>query len=509
MSVMKNIEKYDSFSEILADTARVYGQRVFLVEGDREYSYSEFGRLVNSCCRFLMAEGVKKGDIVSLILKNSTDYLIVYFATLKLGGVINPFPFHLGVDEVIEKLLFVRPAVVFVHQAHGEKLRKNGLNVKIMQSDGKTLLADELIKYSDAEFDTGKIDPDATAFMYYSSGTTGSPKIIEYTGRSEILTMASLLRAGFMGEGAVHLCFLPLGHTAAIRYSVLPCLLTGSRVVLFESYWKIRPVLWQLVARHKATFFEVVPSILVTILHTQGEDISKLDISSLQFIGCGSAYLSQNMQDEFEQKYGIPVANMYGLSETGPTHFDNPFEPGRKTGTVGRPLDIMDVKLFDEQGQEVGLGSLGEFGVKGPSLLKNYYCNSIGYEACFNKGYFMTGDLGQIDEKGIHYYVDRKKDLIIKGGINIVPTQIDAVIMSHQLVEESATIGKPDMFLGETIKSYVVLKAGAKIDDLALKLFCKERLGDFKTPSSFQFVTELPKGPSGKILKRQLREREN
>jgi len=508
MKIIKKIEDYNNFSEIINDAAAAFGDKVYIVEGEKEYTFKDFNSLVNKCCSMLLKDGVKKKDIVSIILKNSLDYLILYFAVLKLGCRINPFPFHLGAEEIKEKLNFIQPAVIYAHSLHANKLKDSGLNIVAIQQDNEKLLENSLINFPDKNIDSGEIDPGDTAFMYYSSGTTGSPKIIEYSTKSEILTMASLIGAGFIDKDSCHLCFLPLGHTAAIRYSALPCLLTGSKVILFESFWKIRNGLWEIISRYKVSFFEVVPSILTAILNTPYEDFERSYISSLKFIGCGSAYLSQHLQENFERKFNVPIANMYGLSETGPTHFDNPFIPGRHTGTIGRPLDIMDIKIFDDNGLEVKTGEQGEFAVRGPSLLRGYYKNEDGYSSCFRDGYFLTGDIGYKDKDGIYYYVDRKKDLIIKGGVNIVPSQIDEVLLSHKSIKEAATIGRPDMFLGETIKSFIVLKEGYKTETEEIKQYCRDRLGDFKTPSYFEFINDLPKGPSGKILKRKLKEQE-
>ncbi|MCK5013472.1 MAG: acyl--CoA ligase [Candidatus Omnitrophica bacterium] len=508
MKIVKNIEEYDNFSEILSDAANVFAGKVFIVENKKEYSYEQFNRLVNRCSRMLESDGVCKGDIISIVLKNSLDYLIIYFAALRMGCTINPFPFHLGSEEIKEKIDFIGSRAVYTHAQHADKLKQEGLDVQAIQSDGKMILENRIKNFSDDEYPSEDIDPDATAFMYYSSGTTGSPKIIEYSTRSEILAMASLLRSAFIEPGSCHLCVLPLGHTAAIRYSIWPCLLSGSKVVLYESFWKTRADLWNIVQEHKVTFFEIVPSILIAILNTSYENFNKYDISSLKFIGCGSAYLSKSLQDKFEEKFNIPLANMYGLSETGATHFDNPFEPDRQTGTIGKLIDIMDIRVFDEAGREVETGQSGEFAVKGPSLLKGYYENTAQYEQSFKNGYFLTGDLGYMDEKGIFYYADRKKDLIIKGGVNIVPSQIDETLLLHEYVQDAATIGKPDMFLGEVIKSYVVLKGGLAVGVKELKAHCREHLGDFKVPSEIEFVRELPKGPSGKVLRRKLREKE-
>lgn len=508
MKINKIIDEYGDFVSILNDAAKIYAEKPFIVWREREYSFREFNTLVNTCAHMLMAEGAQKGDIISIILKNSIDYLILYFAVLRAGCIINPFPFHLGANEIREKLDFINPKFVLAHKALKKGLSQLESKLKIVQSDKENILEQMLDSFSGRENSFPVVDPDETAFMYYSSGTTGTPKIIEYSMKSEILAMGSLLRSGFMGEENCHICMLPLGHTAAIRYSILPCLLTGSRVILFESFWKLRTNLWNVVNKYNVTFFEIVPSILIAILNTSYPNLFETDISSLRFIGCGSAYLAQNLQEKIENKFNVPVANMYGLSETGATHFDNPFDPHRKTGSVGRPLDIMEVGIFTDDGQAVAAGRHGEIGIKGPSLLKNYYKNNEQFRACFRNGYFLTGDIGYVDEHGIFYYVDRKKDLIMKGGVNIVPSQIDAVLLSHDGVKEAATIGVPHMFLGETIKSYVVLKNGDDIETKQLQLFCKERLGEFKTPSEFEFVEELPKGASGKILKRRLREKE-
>jgi len=509
MELTKNLDNCKSFSEILRDAGDTFADKVFLVDGSRRISFKEFDVLVNKCCGMMAGKGCKKGDVISLVMKNSADLLVLYFASLRLGCVINPLPFHLGAKEASEKLKFVGPKTVFSHSSLTKELSGSGLRAVTAQEDGKEMLAGLISDYPEDAMPQIDVDPDDTAFMYYSSGTTGSPKMIEYTVSSEIAVMASQLRAGFMKDIDCHLVFLPLGHTAAIRYSIFPCLLTGSKAVIYESFWKLRPRLWEAVKEEKAGFFEVVPSILIAILNTPYKDYDKKNVKSMKYIGCGSSFLPKKLQDDFESKFSIPAANLYGLSETGPTHFEDVFEKGRTRGNIGRPMDVVEAKIFLENGEEAKTWEQGEIGIKSPGLLNGYFKNKEQYASCFNMdGYFMTGDIGSVDDKGIFYYIDRKKDLIIKGGVNIVPSQIDEVLMSHEAVKEAATIGKPDMFLGETIKSYIVIKDGKDPDEGPLRARCREKLGDFKTPSFFEFVAELPKGPSGKVLKRILRERE-
>lgn len=496
-----------TMAEVLGQTARAFPGRTFLVCGAEQFSYAAFDVLVNRCCRYLESLGVQSGDVVSAVLRNSVDYLLVYFACLRRGAVLNPFPAHLNAAEVLDKATILSPRVLFCHKSHARDLAAAPVPVVNLDAlEGGFVNA--LSAHADAPFATPSVAPDSTAVMYYSSGTTGSPKIIEYTHAAQIAGQASMLRGGFTRPGGVHLCVLPLGHTAALRYTIKPCVCTGSTVVLHESFWKVRNHFWEALATHRVNFVEVVPSILIAILNTPYPEFRPEQAASLDCIGCGSSTLPVGLQDAFEARFGVKVINLYGLSETGGTHFDDPRRPGRTTGNIGRPFDVVDAKVFADNGEEAAPGEVGQIGVRGPTLLKTYHGAPEMFAACFRKGYFMTGDLGFVDADGLWHYADRLKDLIIKGGVNLVPSQIDEVLYSHPAVEEVATLGKPDPLWGEVVKCFVVLKQGRAADAAELIALCRERLGDFKAPSQIEFVESLPKGPSGKILKRQLREQE-
>ena len=501
----KRIESFPTFSEILAYRAEQSSAKTFLIEGDNKWTYREFDNLVNRCCRYFAKIGLKPGNTVSFILRNSIDYLIIYFAAIRCRIILNPFPHHMSGIEVLQKLEDIHPESVFCHNSHYKTLSESNYRLINLENIGSDSFLVHLQNFATDPVEALPIAEDEVAVYYYSSGTTGCPKIIEYTHSSMVLTQASMLRAGFTEPGAVHLCVLPLGHTASLRYTIKQCICTGSTVVLYESFWKLRSNLWNEVQKHGATFMEIVPSILIAILNTPYKNFTEEQVTSMKFIGCGSAFLPLNLQDAFEEKFGIPVANLYGLSETGATHFDDPFTKGRETGSIGKPFDIFEARIFGENGEEVQNDEVGEIGIKGPGLLKGYLNNQKLYEKCFHKEFFMTGDLCRKDKEGNYYYIDRKKDLIIKGGVNIVPSQIEEVLQSHPIVREVAVIGKPDMLLGETIKCYLVSKNGSSLDISEIKSYCKEKLGNFKTPSEFEVVEFLPKGPSGKILKKDLR----
>jgi len=503
--IAKQLENCQSFSDILNIVSTKVPEDIYLIEGANSYSFREFNELVNRCCYYYQSIGLKAGDVISLVLRNSTDYLIHYFSAIRYGLILNPFPSHISAEELVSRLYLTSPAIVFTHKTHYKQLAKTKYNTINLDDFETSDFSDFLLQYSAEEFSTTN-NPNSTAVLYYSSGTTGDPKIIEYSHESMVQTQLSMVRAGFSKPGSVHLCALPLGHTASLRYTVKQCMCTGSTVVLYESFWKIRSKIWDEVEKYGVNFFQVVPSVLVSILNTPYKNFRKEQVKTLDFIGCGSSYLPNYIQNAFIKKFLTPISNLYGLSETGATHFDDPTDPNRVKGSIGKPFDVMDVKIFNSDHEEVGVGETGEFGIRGVGLLSNYYNNDKLYNKTIVNGYFMTGDLGKIDSNGIYYYVDRIKDLIIKGGVNVVPAQIDEVLISHPYVMEAATIGIPDMFLGEDIMSYVVVSDNEQVSESELKDYCNQKLGDFKTPSKIETLDALPKGYSGKILKKDLRE---
>jgi long-chain acyl-CoA synthetase len=506
-TVAEAVAKCPSFAEVLEMTASAMPDRTFLIHGEERLSFGAFTSLVGRCCRYLAELGLRPGDVVSAVLRNSPDFLILYFAALRARIVFNPFPFHLGAAEVLEKAGALSPKAVFCHKTHAPGLALADFPVLDLDSFDmgfRGLLAGFP---EDAE-SPAPVSPDAVAVMYYSSGTTGKSKIIEYSHAAQVAGQASMLRAGFARQGGTHLCVLPLGHTSALRYTVKQCVCTGSAVVLHESFWKVRGRIWEEIAARGVTFMQTVPSILVAMLNTPYPDFRPEMAASMDYVGCGSSFLPLGLQKAFGDRFAVRVANLYGLSETGATHFDDPRDAAWVPGSVGRPFDVVRAGVFGQDGEEVRPGETGEIGVTGPTLLRGYFGAPELLTGCLRNGYFMTGDLGSVDAGGVWRYVDRIKDLIIKGGVNIVPSQIDEALQEHPDVLEAAAVGAPDMLMGETVVSYVVLKPEGRAGKKELIAWCRARLGDFKAPSRIEFIDALPKGPSGKILKRELRERE-
>jgi len=503
----KRLQSFPSFSEILNYTAEKNPNQPFLVVKQESWTYEQFNIKVNQCSHFLHDLGVKPKEILSAILRNSLDYLILYFACIRCRILFNPFPHHVHAKEILKKVESYDVKILVCHNDHFDELASSETRlINLDDIDSKSFM-EVLNQYSGEPFDSPELMDNQTAILYYSSGTTGSPKLIEYTYRNMVTSQVSMLRAGYVNPFEKHLCVLPLGHTAALRHTIKPCICTASTVYLHESFWKIRNEIWNLVEQNGINFFNVVPTILIAMMNMSYPEFSRDQIRTMKFIACSSAFFPRKLQTGFQERFGIPVSNLYGCSEIGAAFFDNPLAPGWTPGSVGKPFDVFEAAIFNEKKEILEIGKTGEIGVSGSGVLKGYLNDQNAFEASMYQGYFMTGDLGYVDENRSFHYVDRKKDLIIKAGINIAPSQIDEHLQTHPSVYEAATVGEPDPYLGETIKSFIILNENSSVDKKELLLFCKEELGDFKTPSKIQFVESLPKGPSGKILKRELRKK--
>ena len=495
---------FRNISEALAHWADENGDKVFIknLATRKSYTYRDFDELVNSGVRFLEDRDVARGDIVLLCLKNSIEFLAMYFASARLGSIINPVPPSIGGAELAANVRFIRPKLSIIEEKYAsEDFGKN--SVVSVTFEGDRTFLHLLRSFSDAVA-TRKLGDDAPVCLYYSSGTTANPKGILFSNKG-LMNLVLLICRGFgHNEQSIHLGILPMGHTSVLHYSLLPMLCVGGTFIFSENFLTIRKDFWHLARDHKVTYVQTVPTVLYMILNTAYPDYKKSDVE-IQCIACGSAPLPESIKKPFERTFGIRVANLYGVSEAGHLMDDYPFRGTWKPGGIGRPLSDVDLRIFDDAGNEVKSGTVGEFVVKTPGLFMGYFKDKKLYVSSFKRGYFCTGDLGYKDAHGLYYYVGRKKDLIIKGGVNISPNLIDEILLKHPKIAEAASVGTPDDFFGEVIKSFVVIQSGEKMSREEFFAYCKEELGDFKSPSEVEFVREIPKTFSGKILRRTLR----
>jgi long-chain acyl-CoA synthetase len=504
------LEDCRNFSEIIYYRAEHSPDRVFIydIRSERTYTFNQFNRVVEKTANYLISSGVQKGDRVTVVIENSPEYCFFYFAVIRVGALVNPMPFTSHKEEILKNSRLVEPRLVFIDARKEKEFKEEekkdivfvpvGVERKFERSlEG---MAERLVH-------PVELEENSPACLYYSSGTTSDPKGVLFSHRNMIADIASICRGfRFSAEHEVHLLMLPLGHTASTNYSMLPCAYIGGKIMMAESFWHIRNKIWKLIEAHRATYMEVVPTVLYSILNIYREKTGE-DISSMRYAGCGSAPLQKAVQVEFQQRFGLKVANLYGLSETGPTHIDDPLVPGWEPGSIGVPLDVNEVKIIAENGREMEPHQVGEIVVKGDNVFVGYYRNEAQYKKVVKGGWFHTGDLGFKDEEGIFYFVDRQKDLIIKGGMNIVPGEIDEILMKHPAVKEGVTIGVPDPMFGEEVKSFVVLKDGMALAPEEIIQHCSQYLPKTKVPKYVELVADLPKTHSGKLLRKTLRQR--
>lgn len=506
--MVRKIKECRNFSDVLYCQSLVNSGRTFIydVRSERSYTFKEFNSIVEKTSHYLLSKGIRRGDRITSVIENSPEYCFFYFATIRIGSVFNPMPFTSHKEEIKKNIRYVKPSLVLIDSRKFSEFKRSSANfIEVVVNKNRDF--EKSLPAVDAPELKIEIDEDKPACLYYSSGTTGNPKGVLFSHRNMITNISSICRGfRFSKDTETHLVFLPLGHTASINYSFLPCMYIGGKMVLAESFWHIRNKLWRLIQEEKITYMEVVPTVLYSILNIY-KDRLKQDVSSLRFVGCGSAPLQKNIQVEFEKRFNLKVANLYGLSETGPTHIDWPLEDSWKAGSIGFPLDVNEVKIFDKNGDECEPNEIGEISIKGSNVFIRYFENNALYSNVVKNGYFYTGDLGYKDEQGRFYYVDRIKDLIIKGGTNIAPGEIDEVLISHPAVKEAVTIGMPDDMFGEEIKSFIVFKDDFSAGTEEIIEYCRKYLSLFKIPKEIEIVTVIPKTHSGKLLRKELRDR--
>ena len=455
------------------------------VESGREMPYPDLLDASRPWERLLA--GTEK-EFVAVVLPNGITYLEVYLGEIKSRNIFNPIPYFVGESELESILSYVEPTLVVTDRAD----LKESLA-------GRYRVVDPADVGDDEGSQTGDVDvlDDDVACLYYSSGTTGNPKGVLYSHSNVYELIASICRGFKHHSDTRQFAFLPFGHTASINYNILPALLLGSPLYTSLGFEHLRANFFDVLANHRINYVEVVPSVLLMLLKLRHK-VEHLDLSSLEFVGCGSSTLPLETQREFTERYGLPVANLYGLSETGPSHIDDPRDAGWEPGSVGFALDVNECKIAED----------GEILLKGPNVFVGYYKNPTLYEEVVKDGWFHTGDLGRQDDDGRCYFTDRKKDLIIKSGINIVPAEIEDVIYKCDNVLGCVVVGKEDPVHGEVIAAAIAPRDPDRTEGLVeeVRAVCKAHLSSYKVPNIIEVVDRIPQTHSGKLLRKEIRE---
>jgi long-chain acyl-CoA synthetase len=489
-----------SLARKLIDAAEQHGDRPAVKLDDFVLTWEQLAGASAHAAGLLAEEGVQPGDRVGLMLPNVPQFPVLYYGILRAGGIVVPMNVLLKEREVAyyledsgAKLLLAWEGMFDAAQAGAEKAGAKAIKVdfeEFVQRLGAATPRHEIA-------DRGGED---TAVLLYTSGTTGSPKGAELTHdnlRSNADTSASLYDGG---PDDVMLGALPLfhafGQTCAMNVSVV----TGACLSLIPRFEPEKAL--EIFERDKVTIFLGVPTMYGAMLHAPGREDH--DCSSLRVCVSGGSAMPVELLKGFEDAFGCAILEGYGLSETSPTASFNQLDRERKPGSIGTPVPGVEMKLVDEDGNEVADGEVGEIVIKGPNVMKGYWNKPDATEEAIVDGWFASGDLAKRDEDGYYFIVDRKKELIVRGGYNVYPREIEEVLYEHPAVREAAVIGIPDDRMGEEVCAAIALKEGEDASEDDIKAFVKEQVAGYKYPRKVWFVDELPKGPTGKILKREI-----
>jgi len=346
------------------------------------------------------------------------------------------------------------------------------------------------------------IEPEDDAIIIYTSGTTGKPKGCLLTHANVIANARQISSWLGFTENDRLLTIMPLFHMNAVSVTTMSALYAGGSTVVSPKFSASR--FWQIISEYQITSFGSVATMLSMLLSTHPEGVpAVLKTDQLRFAMCGSAPVPAEVLRRFEETFNCLVVEGYGLSESTCRSTFNPPDQRRRPGSCGVPIGN-EMGVVDEEDREVPDGTLGEIVLRGENILKGYYKNDAANAAAFRNGWFHTGDIGYRDADGFYYIVDRKSDMIIRGGENIYPREIDEVLYQHPAIAAAAAVGVPDKLYGEDVAAVVVLKPGANVSEQDVIEFCKARLADYKCPKTVRFVDDIPKGPTGKLLKREL-----
>jgi len=502
--------------ELVENQAEKYKDKPFLYWQDDTVSYSQINELTNKVANFLYDLGIRKGDKVSVYLPNMPEYVYLYLGIPKIGAVTGPVnalfkprevKFVVGHSEA--KVLVTIPKLMPLVN----EIKKDLPNLKHVIVIGEpvegTLNFTELMNKASAVAPPEvKIDErEDPAAILYTSGTTGFPKGVLQTHfniRRNAEMIKDFLKAG---EDYRFMLILPLFHVNAQIVTIMGPFTIGASCILTPGF--SAQTHWETVAKYKASTFSCVPTVLSILLRMPHEN---LDLSSLKFIICGAAPLPVEVFREFEKTFNCKIVEGYGLTEGTCASSVNPLptetEDKRKIGSIGIPLPGNEMKIVDNNGNDVPPNTKGEIVVKGDNIMKEYFKNPEANAETLKGVWLYTGDIGYMDDDCFFYITDRKKDMIIRGGENIYPREIEEVLYSHPDVSLATVIGVRDKIYGELPKAFIVLKEGKSVSDEEIIEYCKKNLADFKVPKYVEFRDDLPKTPTGKIMKQPLREEE-
>ncbi|MCL6610743.1 MAG: long-chain fatty acid--CoA ligase [Peptococcaceae bacterium] len=496
----------------LAEQSRLNPEKEAIVYHDQRITYRQLNTMIDKLANGLMQLGILPGDRVLLVMENCPEFIISYYAIIKIRGIVVPANPNYTMNELGIIMLDALPAAVITSRQlvplflklSGEIKISRGIIATGYKGEEKGVQSyEKVIDSGEDTFQPDKIPSrhDVIELMY-TSGTSGTPKGAMLTHHNLYRNALTFAQCCNITSSDRSLLIAPAHHAAAQTCVMNVSLLVGASLVVHDGWRGPRPLL-EAIQKEKITFYFGPPTMYALLV--KFPDTDRYDLSSWRLAFTGAAPTPPDVFRAFEEKFGLKLIEGYGLTETSPVVTVMPLDGPYKAGSIGLPIPGVEVKIVDYEDREVPAGQIGEIVVRGHNVMKGYYNRPEETNWVMRNGWFHTGDLGYMDSDGYFYIVDRKKDLIIRGGLNIHPREIEEVLYSHPVIFDAAVIGVPDPIMGEEVMAFVLLREGSRVTPEEIQEFCAEKLARYKIPKHIRFVENLPKTTSGKLLRGELR----
>lgn len=492
-----------TLSELLRIRAEEKPRRLCLKFENKKFSYGEIDRLVTLAAGGLITEGLQNNERVAILMNNCPEYIIIYFAILRAGGVVIPVNTFLTPGEISYILNDSGCRILIYNESflsHAGKIGNECRQVKLLPFDS--------LSQKETKPQPDIFDQDDMAVLLYTSGTTGFPKGVMLTHRNLLSNAEACMEAMNVTCKDKVLLFLPLFHAFSFTVCVVLPICAGASITLLASVKPFSKVI-RSILRDRITLFVAVPAVYNILSRRHLPFIAKILMKVLvkiRLCASGASALPETTLQEFEKRLQIPLMEGYGLTEASPVVSVNPLEGIRKPASVGIPVPGVEVSVTGEDGSMLPQGEIGELIVKGPNIMKGYFNNDEETKAVLRDGWLYTGDLALIDKDGYIFIVGRKKDLIIVDGMNIYPKEIEDIVSRHAGVDECSMVGIPDGKGSEITCLFIKKLENASVDDKDIRNYLKGRVARFKIPKRIRFIEEFPKTATGKIKKAELRQ---
>ncbi len=497
-------------SQLLEENINEFGEYSFLIFGDQSYSNLETRHISNQFAAGLRRLGVIEGDRVLVCMANGPEVVFSYQGISRAGAIIVPVMHLLHAKEIQFILENSQSKVIVTDSDTLSKIHEaiNGIAdppmIVLIDQDttGEQINFYDLCREGDGAPEWNlSIKEEDPAVILYTSGTTGKPKGVLLT-HLNLYSNALNTAISNNEERGTTLGVLPLAHVYGLTVTNC-CYLVGSTIVVFSKFETEK--VFKAIERYRVKGFSAVPAMIHALVASPLAD--RYDLSCFRKIGSGSAPLPFSLIQAFRDKFHAEVYEGYGLSEAAPIVASHREGMTIKAGSVGIPIQGVEIRIVDDEGVELPVNTVGELIVRGENVTPGYFQNPEESKNVLKEGWLYTGDLAKIDDEGYLFIVDRKKDLIIRGGFNIYPRDLEELLTHHEAVSEAAVIGVPDVRMGEEVLAFVTIKEGVEVTEADLIQYCQNHLAKTKSPRKIEFIEIMPRNGVGKILKKELRKR--